>query len=279
MDDDVLEGREPKWTEFALPEEFKKIMVMRRLKPDSKNSTRLREARQEGRVNGGLDNDQEEENAEESMEDYERKENEEEKEPNRSEDMEESEGAKDEVEDGTVGDEEEMVERTKNLEVTENIEPTPRRRGNRLSGIATIPRLPPIGNFAPPIRGRGGTQRRRARGRGRLGNWGSTMSTRGSRSEEATPAKSENLSEAPNSSSQNTEDTGETTEEEDPDSGKGSEEEVEEDHPLVPTTLKRGGVGGQGRGRGRGRARGGSSASTAPAVVELDSVRRSIRNK
>ncbi|KAF8426922.1 chromatin modification-related protein EAF7-domain-containing protein [Tirmania nivea] len=295
MDDDVLEGREPKWTEFALPEEFKEMMAVRRPELDSKSWIDPREARQE-MAKGGLDNDQEKaenveenvgenerenegenerENVEENVEDDERKENEEETEPGESEDVGEFEGVGGEVEDGTAGDEEEIVERTQNLEVTESIAPTPRRRGNRLSGVSSPSRLPPIGNFAPPIRVRGGTQHRRARARGRggLGGRGNTTSMRGRRSEEATPARSENLSEAPNSSSQNTEDTGETTEEEDSDAGKEGEEEAAEDPPPVPATPKRGGAGGRGRGRGRG----GSGASTA--VAEADSVRRSIRNK
>lgn len=327
MDDDVFEGREPKWKEFVLPREFNEMMAMR-LESNSKNLVSLREAGQGRGAKSGLDNDQEggcvEENVggdgrsvdnrrkvdggskeddgrredggskvgdggegnDESKEDDGRKEgdgrkggdgrkeSEEEKEPGESGGVEESEEAGAEVENSTTGDEEEIVQRTQNLEVTESIAPTPGRRGNRLNGVASPPRLPRTGNFAPPIKGRGGTPRRRARARGRGGfdgRWNAT-STRGRRSDEATPARSENLIEVPNSSSQNAEDTGETTEEEDSNSGKGGDEEAE-DLPLVPVTPKRGGGGGRGRGRGRR----GSGASTA--VVEPDSVRRSIRNK
>lgn len=287
MDDDVLEGREPKWKEFALPKEFKEMMAMR-LDSNSKNLVSLQEDKEERRAKDGPDNDLEGASAEENVEDDGRKENgerkenggrkegdgskegKEEKEPGISEDVGESERAGGEVEDGTVGDEEGIVERTQNLEVTESTATTPRRRGARLSGVAALPRLPPIGNFAPPIRGRGGIQRRRARGRGGFGGRMNRTSTRGRRSDEAIPARSENLSEAPNSSSQNTEDTGETTEEENSNSGKEDDEEVAEDPPLVLATPKR-------VGRGRGRAQGGSGAGSA--VVESDSVRRSIRNK
>ncbi|KAF8453979.1 chromatin modification-related protein EAF7-domain-containing protein [Terfezia claveryi] len=287
MDDDVLEGREPKWKEFALPREFKEMMAMR-LDSNAKDLVSLGEDKQERRAKDGSDNDLEDGSAEENVEDDGRKvddgskeicgkkenggrkEGKEEKVPGISEDVGESERAGGEVEDGTVGDEEEIVQRTQNLEVTDSRATTPRRRGSRLSGVAALSRLPPIGNFAPPIRGRGGIQRRRARGRGGFGGRVNTMSTRGRRSDGATPARSENLSEAPNSGSQNTEDTGETTEEEDSNSGKGDNEEVAEDPPLVPATSKRGG-------RGRGRGQGGSVAGSA--VVESDFVRRSIRNK